>query len=114
VVSVNPDVLIVTVRELRQGFRDWSEIGARGHYIRQRLEWIGWRGPGDPAGRTGYELAMHAGSLVPWSDEMYVVSTDPKVEYRRLKFENNQATVLLPAGKLVLRHHDDDVDVSRE
>jgi hypothetical protein len=117
VVSLNPDVLIITVCEHAKGSKDWVDLISRrerAHYIHERLEWMGWRGPGDPAGRTGYELALHAGSLVPWSDEMYVVSTDPKVEYRRLKFENNQTTILLPVGKLILSHHDDDVDVSRE
>ena len=110
VVSVNPDVLIVTVRDVPQGkggnqFAHWFRGEARWQYIYQRLELVrGWDS----------EIPTHAGSLIPWSDEMYVISTDPKVHYRRLKFENNQATVLLPAGKLVLCHHDDDVDVSRE
>jgi hypothetical protein len=109
VVSVNPDVLIVTVRERPQGsyehlFQEWFETAPRGHFIRERLEWLGW---------CDCEMPFHAGPLVPWSDEMYIVSTDPKVRYARLKFENDQATVLLPDGKLVLHHHDDDVDVTR-
>jgi hypothetical protein len=59
-------------------------------------------------------LPINAGWLVPWSDEMYAVSPDPGITYRRLKFENNTATIALPEGKLVLKHHEDDVDVSRE
>jgi hypothetical protein len=113
-VSVNPDVLIVTVREWAKASKDHpfqDSYAPRAHYIKQRVESIGFGGPDS---EHGYVLTIFAGSLVPWSNEMYVVSTDPKVEYRHLKFENNQATVLLPAGKLILRHHDDDVDVSRE
>lgn len=114
VVSVNPDVLIVTVRERPLGsyewlFQDWDRIyitSARADYIDQHSEAFNYL--------CGSEIPINAGTLVPWSTNMYVVSTDPKVEYGRLKFENDQATVLLPTGKLVFRHHDDDVDVSRE
>lgn len=110
VVAVNPDVLIVTVRDLLPGFQNWYETSPRGHAIYQRLENIRLDGPGP----GGWDLSILAGTLVPWSEEMYVVSTDSKVKCGRLKFENTQATVLLSDGKLVLRHHDDDVDVSRE
>jgi hypothetical protein len=43
---------------------------------------------------------------------MYVFSTDPGVGFRRLNFENGQATVPLPKGKLVLRRRDINVDMS--
>jgi hypothetical protein len=114
VVSVNPDVLVVSVREQPKGsddyaFEEWSiaSNAARQDYIFQRLENFNYIAPSVP-------IPFSAGTLVPWSDEIYVVSTDPNVKYGRLKFENNQATVLLPDGKLVFRHNDDDVDVSRE
>jgi len=115
-VSVKPDVLIVTVREWAKAskdhpFENWYETGKRGHYLRQRIEYIG---PAIPDSELSYVLTIYAGSLVPWSNEMYVVSTDRKIQFGRLKFENDQATVLLPVGKLVLHHHDDEVDVSRE
>jgi hypothetical protein len=45
---------------------------------------------------------------------MYVFSTDPKVKSGRLTFEKDRAEVFLPVGKLLLVHHDDDVDISRE
>ena len=116
-VSVNPDVLIVTVRQRAQGsydylFEDWSTAyssrdAARHRYIRQRLECFNYIVP-------DCRIPISAGTLVPWSDEMYVASTDPKVQYRRLEFKNNQATVILPDGILVLQHHEDDVDVTRE
>jgi hypothetical protein len=116
-VSVNPDVLIVTVRERAQGsydypFRDWStpyssSDSPRGEYMRQRVECFNYI-------VQGCGIPISAGTLVPWSDEMYVVSTDPQVKYKRLEFKNNQAKVILPDGILVLQHHEDDVDVTRE
>jgi hypothetical protein len=114
VVSVNPDVLIVTVREEPVGsyewqFQDWfiSDVTSiRGQYINQRSEHFNYI--------CHSEIPISAGTLVPWSTNMYVVSTDSKIEYGRLKFENNQATIVLSDGKLVFRHHDDDVDVTRE
>ncbi len=114
VISVNPDVLIVSVRVRPKGayayaFEDWSinPTVSRGDYIHQRLEYFNYIVP-------DRDIPISAGMLVPWSDEMYVVSTNPKVKFGRLKFENDHATVLLPDGKIVLRHHDDDVDVTRE
>ena len=111
---MNPDVLIVTVRERLPGsyewpFLDWSSLyitSARVQYINHRTEQFNYL--------DGSEIPINAGTLLPWSTNMYVVSTDPKVAYARLKFENDQATIPLPAGKLVLRRHDEDVDVSRE
>jgi hypothetical protein len=51
---------------------------------------------------------------VPWADEIYAFSTDPRVPSQRLKFKDGQAIVQLPDGKLVLRRRDIDADVSRE
>ena len=114
VVSVHPEVMIVTVRKRPQGsydylFEDWSIApnAARGDHIHQRLEFFNYIVP-------DLRMPINAGTLVPWSDEMHVVSTDPKVKYGRLEFHNNQATVMLSEGKLNLQRHEDDVDVSRE
>ena len=112
VVSLNPDVLIVSVHERPVGPhgklpRDWDRFSvdqARREYLDGRIECI----------TGGVELGIYGGTLVPWSKEMHVFSTDPQVKNGRLMFDNNRATIPLPAGKLVLRHHDDDVDVSRE
>jgi hypothetical protein len=112
VVSLNPDVLIVSLHETPVGPhsklpRSWDALSiapARREYLEGRIEFI----------TGGVELGIYAGTLVPWSKEMYVFSTDPKVESGRLQFENNQATIKLPTGKLVLLQHDDDVDVKRE
>ena len=111
-VSLNPDVLIVSVHETPVGPHsrlprswDWLSIDqARRDYLNGRIEFI----------TGGVELVIYAGTLVPWSKEMYVISTDPHVESGRLKFENDQTTILLPAGTLALVHHDGDVDVRRE
>lgn len=112
VVSLNPDVLIVSVHETPVGPhsklpRSWDGLSidqVRREYLNGHNECI-----------TGsVELNIYAGTLVPWSKELYVFSTDPKVESGRLRFENDQATILLPTGKLVLLHHDDDVEVRRE
>jgi hypothetical protein len=112
VVSLNPDVLILSVHETPVGPHyklppNWGLFSgdrARREYLNGRIEYI----------IGGVELGIYAGTLVPWSKEMHVFSTDPKVESGRLKFENNQATILLPTGKLVLLRHDSDVDVRRE
>lgn len=115
IVCLNPDVLIVSVAErkppqqkgeLNSPFFDWDRKEGRWQVVQNALD----RG-------FGYWLenfTVYAGPLVPWADEMYVFSTDPGVPFQRLKFENDQAAVLLPKGKLVLHHRDIDVDVSRE
>ena len=113
VVSLHPDVMIVAVRETPLGsyehpFKNWFEYEvpkSRREYIQKRRELITTRGT---------ELAVDAGTLVPWSAEMYVFSTDPNVANGPLSFVENQSTVIIPGGKLVLTHHDDDVDVVRE
>ena len=115
VVSLNPDVLIVSVGErkppkqkgeLNEVFSDWDRKDGRWQIVDKALD----RG-------FGYWLGnfwLYAGPLVPWADEMYVFSTDPRVPFQRLNFENGQAIVPLPNGKLVLRRREIDVDVSRE
>ena len=115
VVSLDPDVLIVTVGErkppkqkgeLDEVFEDWDRKDGRWQIVEKALDrsfgyWLG-------------DYWIYAGALVPWSGEMYAFSTDPAVQYQRLKFENDQATVQLPAGRLVLRRRGIDVDVRRE
>ena len=112
-VSVNPDVLILSVHERPVGPHsklphNWGGINdlARWKYIYGRNEFI--------TGEMGLTLGIYAGTLVPWSKEMHVFSTDPEIKSGRLMFENNRAEVLLPVGKLLLVHHDDDVDVTRK
>ncbi len=112
VVSLNPDVLILSVHERPIGPHprlppNWdlsSDDRARREYLKGRIEFI----------TGGIAFRIYAGTLVPWSKELYVFSTDPKIESGRLMVETNQATIVLPAGKLVLRNHDNDVDVKRE
>ena len=116
VVALNPDVAIVSVGEWRPlpvqpsdpktVFWGWDQKDGRWQIVQKALEsgfgyWLG-------------NFGLYAGPLVPWADEMYAFSTDPGVGFRRLNFENGQATVPLPKGKLVLRRRDIDVDVSRE
>jgi hypothetical protein len=115
VVSLNPDVLIVSVAEskprqqkweLTDAFSDWDQKDGRWQIVQKALD----RGFGYLLGDYG----LYAGPLVPWADEMYAYSTDPAVPFQRLKFENGQAIVPLPNGKLVLSRRDIDVDVTRE
>jgi hypothetical protein len=114
VVSLNPDVLIVTLREWRRPGaspfdRDWDkafcEASPRGLLVRGRIERLGWF-------KTVIDFS--AGTLVPWGEEMYAISTDPNVPFQLLKFEHDQATVALPKGKLILQRRDSDVEVTRE
>jgi hypothetical protein len=115
VVSLNPDVLIVSVADTKPGrtngelnevFSDWDQNNGRWQNVKQALD----REPGYWLG----DFALYAGQLLPWADEMYAFSTDPGVQYQRLKFENGQAIVPLPNGKLVLHRRGIDVDVTRE
>jgi hypothetical protein len=108
-------VLIVSVEErkppqqngeLNEVFSDWDWKEGRWQVVQNALErvfgyWLG-------------NFGLYAGPLVPKADEMYAFSTDSGVEFQRLKFENGQAIILLPRGKLILRSHGIDVDVSRE
>jgi hypothetical protein len=116
VVSLNPDVLIVSVGERKpaeqkgqlptEAFSDWDYKEGRWQIVQKALD----RG-------FGYWLenfGLYAGPLVPWADEMYAFSTDPAVPFQRLNFANGQTIVPLPNGKLVLHRRDIDVDVSRE
>jgi hypothetical protein len=113
VVSLNPDVVIVSVGEwipspLKPGdprpvFSHW---GGRWQIVQKKDL--------DTFGYYFGTFWTYAGTLVPWAHEMYAFSPDPGVEFRRLKFENSQATVPLPKGELVLRRRGIDVDVSRE
>jgi hypothetical protein len=116
VVSLNPDVAIVSVGEWKPQprhpgepkklFTDWDQADGRWQIVRKTLE-----------SGFGYWLDnyyLYAGPLVPWADEMYAFSPDPGVGFRLMNFENGQATLPLPKGKLVLRRRDIDVDVSRE
>ncbi len=115
VVSLNPDVLIVSVGErkppqqkgkLNDVFSDWDRKEERWQVVQNALE-----------GGFGYwlgDFGLYAGPLVPWADDMYAFSNDPGVRFQRLKFENGQAIIPLPRGKLILRRRGIDVDVSRE
>ena len=113
VVSLNPDVLIASVHEPPVGPHsrlppNWDRLlidQTRREYLDGQVEFI----------TGGVEFRVYAGTHIPWSKEMYVFSTDLKVESGPLKFENSGATIPLPTGKLVLRRDDnDDVDVRRE
>ncbi len=115
VISLNPDVLIVSVGEqkpphqngeLNEVFSDWDRKEGRWQVVQNALE----RGFGYWLGNFG----LYAGPLVPWADEMYAFSKDPGVRFQHLKFENGQAILPLPGGKLILRRRGVDVDVSRE
>jgi hypothetical protein len=125
VVSLNPDVLIVSVHEQFYGSEaqpcpNWDRSlmdKARSEYIDRRIEHIAYLGQisaVDVNTLVAETCRICAGTLIPWSKEMHVFSTDRKIKNGRLMFDNDQATVLLPAGKLVLRRHDDDVDVTRQ
>jgi hypothetical protein len=111
VVSLNPDVLMISALETPVGPhskqpRSWdpsSTNQARREYLERHVEGI-------PGGRW----PVDAGTLIPWSEEMYLFSTDPGVKSGRLTFENNRAEVLLPVGKLMLVRRGEDVEVARE
>jgi hypothetical protein len=112
VVSLSPDVMIVTVRERPPGSCDDLFV-----------EWLFITGipniPSDGTEKTDLiaadlGLGFCAGPLLPWSAEMYVVSTDAGVDNGPLKFDGNRAVTALPAGRLVLTRDEDFVSVTRE
>jgi hypothetical protein len=112
VVSLSPDVTIVTVRERPPGsyddlFVEWLFITAIPNI------------PGDGTDKTDLIAAdlgfgFCAGPLLPWSAEMYVVSTDPGVANGSLTFDADRAVIELPAGRLVLNRDANFVSVTRE
>jgi hypothetical protein len=104
-------VLVVSARETPVGPhspqpRSWDRSSidqARRDYLDKRVEYI-----------PGTRWPIETGTIVPWSEEIYLFSTDTTVKSGRLTFENNRAEIALPVGKLLFVRHDDDVDVSRE
>lgn len=115
VVTLNPDVMVVSVGErkppqqkgdLHHVFSDWDRGEIRWQIVAKALE----RGFGYWLGDFG----LYAGPLVPWADEMHVFSTAPGIPFQRLVFQNGQAIIALPKGKLIFHRRDIDVDVTRE
>jgi len=112
VVSLNPDVLIYSVFEPPVGPhsklpRSWDGLSidaTRRAFLERRVEFI----------TGGSALNIYAGTLVPWSKEMQVFSTDSKVKSEPLIFKDDRAEVLLSVGKLVFVRHGDDIEVTRE
>jgi hypothetical protein len=114
VVSLSPDVMIVTIRERQPGSRD--DLFA---------EWDRMYITSTPNLSKGNEVAdlidaeegiggFFAGHLLPWSEEMYVASTEPGVVNGRLSFDGNRAVIALPEGRLVLSRNENFVSVVRE
>jgi hypothetical protein len=113
VISLDPDVMIVTIREVspdarESAFEQWHPVyrqaRSRGDYIERNRELIGAR---------DVTLIYFAGTLLPWSSEMYVVSCDPKVATKELTFVNDRTEIRFPGGMLILTHKDGDVTVER-
>ncbi len=105
VVSLTPDIMIVTVRELPEGsyerpFKEWSE-----HTREGKIRLIA---------TCGTELSVYADSRLPVSPEMYVVSTDADVTNGPLKFDGDRAVVKFSTGQLILRRNDRHAEVVRE
>ncbi|MEX2215309.1 MAG: hypothetical protein WD768_14345 [Phycisphaeraceae bacterium] len=111
VISLNPDVLVISVHErpigphltLPAGWDFQSVDDARRTFLHQRV---------NPLPRM--QWSTWAGTLVPWSQEMHVISTDSTIPFQRLVFEEDQATIPLDQGKLLFRRDGNDVHVSRE
>lgn len=112
VVSLDPDIMIVTVREVpdfakQHPFEGWlygPAPRAQREYMKRHLELIG---------TLGITLSYHAGTLLPWSSEMYVVSCDPDVVTGDLTFVDDRAEIPFPGGQLVVVHKDGEVAVER-
>jgi hypothetical protein len=111
VVSLSPDVMIVTVRENSESFEDPFEpwiVSPQGSQLAEQTDLI--------AADVTW-LSFHASTRLRFSDEMYVVSTDPDVEGGRLEFDGDRSVIPLPEGRLELTHDllldDEIVDVVR-
>jgi hypothetical protein len=121
VVSVNPDVMIVTIRKQAprgapveaypfEAWVSWPANDARGEELQRRMEDFAF------IVQNSY-VHISAGPLAPWSEEMWAVSTEPAFQSRRIAFENDHAIVTLPGETLVLTRRgdrDDRVDVVRK
>jgi len=109
VVSLTPDVLIVTVRTRPDGSYDglfdaWYNVRKR--KLRDEIAFL----------RYGPERVMtiYAGTKLPASSEMYVVSTDKRIPFGRLKFDRDRAVIRLSSGRLVVTRDGDVAAVKRE
>ena len=112
VVSLSPDVMIVTVRENPETFEDPFEpwfVSPQGSQLAEQTDLI--------AADVTW-LSFHASTRLPFSDEMYVVSTDPDIEGGRLEFDGDRSVIPLPEGRLELTRDllldDEIVDVVRQ
>ena len=124
VVSLDPDIMIVTVRARPDIGREDLFAGWYGSYRhpndrkylheppRTRHEYI--HNHREPIGVAGITLSYFAGPLVPWSSEMYVISSDPAVVTERLVFVDDRVEITFPGGKLVGVHEDDAVIMERQ
>jgi len=123
VVSLDPDIMIVTIREIPDigtedlfagwhgDFRHPSERKYLHNPPRTRHEYI--HNHREMIGTLGTTLSYYAGPLVPWSSEMYAVSSDPAVVAERLTFVDDRMEIPFAGGRLVGVHKDDSVMVER-
>jgi hypothetical protein len=110
-ISLDPDILIVTLRQ--QGkpdshpFEDtWITKCSRERwrYLSQNYEIMG---------SDGITLIYFAGTVCPWPDEMYAVSSQESIGCVKIDFESEKATIELPKGQILLKRSNNDVVVSR-
>ena len=112
-VCLNPDVLVLTLRrsiadeKFQHPFGDftpWSHAApARSKMLEETIELIHCDGP---------QLCFFAGRLLPYSDEMYLVSTDPEIASRKLVFDNNECVIETQAYSFRLLKSGTDVVVT--
>jgi hypothetical protein len=112
VVSLSPDVMLLSYRKWPQGAMQPFEDFRNGRPLSLRpsehAELIA-------ADRVG--LVYYAGTLHPYSeqlDELHVISTDPGVETGPLELAGTQTVIPLPSGRLVLTRGDIALQVERE
>jgi hypothetical protein len=114
VVSLSPDVLIVTIRERPAGsdddlFKEWDWM-----YITSTPDLSRGDEEADLIDAEEGIGGFFAGHLLPWSEEMYVVSTEPGVVNERLRLDDNRGVIALPVGRLILSRDENFVSVVRE
>lgn len=109
VVSLKPDVMIITMRKRSEEvfseypFEDWRKKHGDG-FSEGVATFLG----------EDRLLRVNAGTRLPASDEMYVISTDANIESDLLNFEGDRAVIEFPSGRLIVNRDGVNAEVVRE
>lgn len=108
VISLDPDVMIVTVRKRPAGSYEDLFLDSQERTAIRKTRLIAYDD------RHGATLSAFADTRLPASSEMYVVSTEGDVKSGPLEFDGDRAEIPFAAGKLIVLRNGDVADVVQE